>query len=54
MIIDSHAHYNNGTDRKPFRYLTYGEVGYASGRVTGNSFSGNWWRPISHTQSSRG
>ena len=29
MIIDSHAHYNNGAYRKPFRYLTYGEDGYA-------------------------
>ena len=28
MIIDSHAHYNNGAYRKPFRYLTYGEAGY--------------------------
>ena len=29
MIIDSHAHYNNHAYRKPFRYLTYGEDGYA-------------------------
>ena len=29
MIIDSHAHYNNGAYKKPFRYLTYGEDGYA-------------------------
>ena len=29
MIIDSHAHYNNGAYRKPFRYLAYGEDGYA-------------------------
>ena len=31
MIIDSHAHYNNGAYKKPFRYLTYGEDGYALG-----------------------
>ncbi len=29
MIIDSHAHYNNGAYKKPCRYLTYGEDGYA-------------------------
>lgn len=29
MIIDSHAHYNNGCFKKPFRYLTHGEDGYA-------------------------
>lgn len=29
MIIDSHAHYNNSAYKKPFRYLTYGEEGYA-------------------------
>ena len=29
MIIDSHAHYNNGAYKKPFRYLSYGEDGYA-------------------------
>ena len=29
MIIDSHAHYNNGAYRKPFRYLAYGDDGYA-------------------------
>ena len=29
MIIDSHAHYNNNAYRKPFRYLTYGDDGYA-------------------------
>ena len=29
MIIDSHAHYNNSAYKKPFRYLTYGEKGYA-------------------------
>ena len=29
MIIDSHAHYNNGAYKKPFRYLAYGEDGYA-------------------------
>ena len=29
MIIDSHAHYNNNAYRKPFRYLTHGEDGYA-------------------------
>ena len=29
MIIDSHAHYNNNAYKKPFRYLTYGEDGYA-------------------------
>ena len=28
MIIDSHAHYNNGAYKKPFRYLAYGEDGY--------------------------
>jgi len=28
MIIDSHAHYNNGAYKKPFRYLTYGHEGY--------------------------
>ena len=29
MIIDSHAHYNNNAYRKSFRYLTYGDDGYA-------------------------
>ena len=29
MIVDSHAHYNNNAYKKPFRYLTYGEEGYA-------------------------
>ena len=29
MIIDSHAHYNNGAYKKPFRYLTYSSEGYA-------------------------
>lgn len=29
MIVDSHAHYNNNAYNKPFRYLTYGEEGYA-------------------------
>ena len=29
MIIDSHAHYNNNAYKKPFRYLSYGEEGYA-------------------------
>ena len=29
MIVDSHAHYNNNASKKPFRYLTYGEEGYA-------------------------
>ena len=29
MIIDSHAHYNNNAYKKQFRYLTYGEDGYA-------------------------
>ena len=29
MIIDSHAHYNNNAYKKPFRYLNYGEDGYA-------------------------
>ena len=29
MIIDSHAHYNNNAYKKPFRYLTYDEDGYA-------------------------
>ena len=29
MIIDSHAHYNNNAYKKPCRYLTYGEDGYA-------------------------
>ena len=29
MIIDSHAHYNNNAYKKPFRYLSYGEHGYA-------------------------
>lgn len=29
MIIDSHAHYNNTAYKKPFRYLAYGEAGYA-------------------------
>ena len=29
MIIDSHAHYNNNAYKKPFRYLAYGEDGYA-------------------------
>ena len=29
MLIDSHAHYNNGAYKKPFRYLAYGEDGYA-------------------------
>ena len=29
MIIDSHAHYNNGAYKKPFRYLTRNVDGYA-------------------------
>ena len=29
MIIDSHAHYNNNAYKKPFRYLTRNEDGYA-------------------------
>ena len=29
MIIDSHAHYNNTAYKKPFRYLSYDESGYA-------------------------
>ena len=29
MIIDSHAHYNNGAYKKPFRYLSYDQDGYA-------------------------
>lgn len=29
MIIDSHAHYNNSAYKKPFRYLTRDENGYA-------------------------
>ena len=29
MIIDSHAHYNNNAYKKPFRYLAYGDDGYA-------------------------
>ena len=29
MIIDSHAHYNNNAYKKSFRYLTYGDDGYA-------------------------
>ena len=29
MIIDSHAHYNNNAYKKPFRYLTHNENGYA-------------------------
>lgn len=29
MIIDSHAHYINNAYKKPFRYLAYGEAGYA-------------------------
>lgn len=29
MIIDSHAHYNNNAYKKPFRYLTRDENGYA-------------------------
>lgn len=29
MIIDSHAHYNNNAYKKPFRYLTYDNGGYA-------------------------
>ena len=29
MIIDSHAHYNNSAYKKPFRYLTRNEDGYA-------------------------
>ena len=31
MIIDSHAHYNNNAYKKPFRYLTRDENGYALG-----------------------
>ena len=27
--MDSHAHYNNKAFKKPCRYLTYGEDGYA-------------------------
>lgn len=29
MIIDSHTHYNNNAYKKPFRYLTRNEDGYA-------------------------
>ena len=29
MIIDSHAHYNNNAYKKPFRYLTRNDGGYA-------------------------
>ena len=29
MIIDSHAHYNNNAYKKPFRYLTRNEAGFA-------------------------
>ena len=29
MIIDSHAHYNNNAYKKPFRYLTQNDSGYA-------------------------
>lgn len=29
MIIDSHAHYNSNAYKKPFRYLSYDENGYA-------------------------
>ena len=29
MIIDSHAHYNNNAYKKPFRYLSYDQDGYA-------------------------
>lgn len=29
MIIDSHAHYNHVVYKKPFRYLTWDENGYA-------------------------
>ena len=29
MVIDSHAHYNNNSYRKPFRYLTRNDGGYA-------------------------
>ena len=29
MIIDSHAHYNNGAYKKSFRYLAYDKDGYA-------------------------
>ncbi len=29
MIIDSHAHYTNNCYKKPFRYLTRNEEGYA-------------------------
>ncbi len=29
MIIDSHAHYNNGAYQKPFRYLAWDEAGYS-------------------------
>ena len=29
MIIDSHAHYNNNSYKKPFRYLSYDKDGYA-------------------------
>ena len=28
MIIDSYAHYNVSTYKKPFRYLSYGAEGY--------------------------
>ena len=28
MIIDSHAHYNNGAYKKPFRYLSHDQDGY--------------------------
>ena len=29
VIIESHAHYNNNAYKKPFRYLTHSESGYA-------------------------
>ena len=29
MIIDSHAHYNNGAYKKSFRYLSYDQDGYS-------------------------
>lgn len=29
VIIDSHAHYNNNAYKKPFRYLTRNDKGYA-------------------------
>ena len=54
MIIDSHAHYNNGAYRKPFRYLAYGEDGYALREGELPQLMQELMEPISHTRSSRG